>query len=265
MNTNQTTAHDDTAEHGQAECRCPDDRCAGPDLHHDVGEPCPCTRTLDAEVEQLIASVKVIDGGEKAAQWETIPFEDEAAIICRFAVLSEDCSELTIYRTPALEVLDKTYVTPETASATHEAWMVRSAIERYVYGRLGQERTFYSIDKPGRLTAELNAEITHPSWCADREDCWPKTLKSNVEHISTIERAEGNEFIAAASLESIVGTVDYRDSPDTLSVVNVEIDGRDKGVVALSLFPDDLRTLGNFLIAQADRFASMMREVGVAA
>lgn len=41
MNTNQTTAHDDTAEHGQAECRCPDDRCAG--YHHEVGEYCYCT------------------------------------------------------------------------------------------------------------------------------------------------------------------------------------------------------------------------------
>lgn len=44
-----------TRDHGQADCRCPDDRCAG--YHHEVGEPCPCTPLFEPVTEFDPASI----------------------------------------------------------------------------------------------------------------------------------------------------------------------------------------------------------------
>lgn len=49
MNTINNT-YESTVDHGQAECRCPDDRCAG--YHHEVGETCWCAIFTGTPAEQ---------------------------------------------------------------------------------------------------------------------------------------------------------------------------------------------------------------------
>lgn len=264
MNTLNDTAQS-TLEHGQADCRCPDDRCAG--YHHEVGETCHCTRTLDAEVEQLIASVEVIDGGEMKLPWRSIPWGDGKAVIDNFAVLSEDCSEVTIYRTPDLKIAGLTYGASSPRTDDLNDWIVRNTIERHVYGTLGKDRTFFHVGGMEGVFAEVNELITHPSWCEDRERCVVKEVVDSVEHSATDADVRGEEFTATASFGTVHDRADHADlrHGEPGCFPEVTLGGPEQPEYSLFLWPRDLRKLGQFLVDEAHRFESMMQEVGVEA
>lgn len=255
-------ANHSTVDHGQADCRCPDDRCAG--YHHEVGEPCHCTRVLDAEVEQLISSVKVTDGGVKELPWKSLPWGEGKAVVDNFAVLSEDCSEVTIYRTPHLKIAGFTYGQSKPRTGDLNDWIVRSTIERHVYGRLGESRTFLQVGGIETILAEVNDLITHPSWCEERGHCIVKTVVDSVEHSAADAEMKGEEISATATFGTVHDHADHtRSEPGCFPDITVE--GPDHLEYSFVLWPRDLRKLGRFMVEQADRFESMMKEVGVEA
>lgn len=262
MNTLNDTAQS-TVDPRQADCRCPDDRCAG--YHHPVGEICWCTRVLDQEVDNLAKSIRLIDGGlDNLGTYVRRDDSPQHRVVYR-TVLDFNGTDLIIERDTPVDIFHRKLPAMDMPTGEDAEAIVRVIAEAVVYGRLGRDRTHRFIDD---LTPEfwaMTEQIVHPSWCKDDGDCYAPCVGVNIEHASEVKKIKGGEFTAEAQLETVVATADHRAEPDPSIMPRVEITEAGVEPIWLTLFPADMRTLGKFLIEQADRFESMMQEVGVEA
>lgn len=260
MSTQNTTAQP-TAEHGRDDCRCPDDRCAG--YHHPIGAVCWCTRVLEQEVDDLAKSIRLIDGG--TANLGTYVSRDDSPqhrVIYR-TVLDINGTDLIVERDSPVDIFHRKLPGMGMPTGEDAETIVRTVAETVVYGRLRRDRTNLFI---ADLTPEFESmaeQIVHPSWCMDDGKCYAHSIGVEIEHASPTARIEGAEFTARANLETIVGTADHRGDTDPSILPRVEITEAGVEPVWLTLFPADLRTLGGFLIEQADRLEPMIHEIEV--
>lgn len=258
--TTYNATSDSTTDHRQDDCRCPDDRCAG--KHHPVGETCWCTRSLDADVEKIVASAEVVDLGEYDLG-TYIEYDDSPEIrTCVTAALSNDRRTVRIWRDSAIRVLDTELPAIPPLSDDDTDLIVRQVANEAVYNGLQGVR--WEAD----LTADLkriDQGVACPDWCVGDGECFSRHTASIVEHSAKVVKLDSPGFRAESRLECIVQTSDPTADLDPTFMPQVEIADVEFPPVTLHLQPEDLRKLGQFLIEQAGRFESMIQEVEVQA
>ncbi|MGW9004974.1 hypothetical protein [Brevibacterium casei] len=260
----RTVKHHDTAivsPTPDTDCRCPDDRCTG--YHHPAGEICWCTRVLDREVDKRAKSIRFIDGGQIDLGTYVRRDDSPQLRVLYRTVLDFNGTDLIVERDTPVDIFDRKLPGMEMPIPEEAKFIARTVAEAVVYGRLRKDRMF-------RFTADLTPEfeatastIVHPTWCKDDGNCYVPCLGVNVEHASEVEKIQGGEFTAEVWVEAIVGTADHRDETDSSILPHVEITEAGAEPIWLTLFPADLRSLGQFLIEQADRLEPMIHEVEV--
>lgn len=263
MNTlNDTT--NPTVDHGQTECHCPDDRCAG--VHHPIGETCWCTRVLDREVDELVESLTIINGGETDLGTRIEYDDSPEERIHQKAILDDDAKTVTIHWDSAIQILDFTVPAIKEPTPSQQDYMVRFIARAAVFGNLPNNRTvFFSADLTGELE-EVNEKIEHPEWCVNDGDCFAMHTSALIEHSAKTEHLKTDTIKAESRLEVIVQHADYKEDLDATIMPWIEIkEGAEFEPVTLHSEPTDLRALGHFLIEQADRIETMINEMGVSA
>lgn len=262
MLTNYDTDDSTLDDRRATDCRCPDERCSG--YHHPVDETCWCTRVLEQEVDDLAKSIHLIDGGQMDLGTYVRRDDSPQLRVLYRAVLDFNGTDLIVERDTPVDIFDRKLPGMEMPILEEAEFITRTVAEAVIYGRLRKDRIF-------RFTADLTPEfeataatIVHPTWCKDDGNCYVPCLDVNVEHASTIEDIVGAEFTANAQLEAVVTTADHRAEPDPSIMPRVEITEAGSDPIWLTLFPADLRRLGQFIIDQADRLEPMIHEVEVA-
>lgn len=261
--TNATS--DSTTDHRQDDCRCPDDRCAG--YHHEVGEPCPCGEALENEsrdyAAELASSYTMVDGG--TADLGTHVGQDNIErFLAHKVILDREKDTLTVVRNSG-DQFAADYEVGEVSPPSADEWeQITETVARAVLD--GSQRTewFFTLGlEADRKT--MQEQTVHPSGCEDSE-CMPALMRSEVEHKSPTEKLEAGQIEASAETYLITAYLDYRKDPKPFRNHCITLGGEGffptTGIVSGE--PQELRALGEFIVAQADRFANFGVEVAAA-
>lgn len=256
MNTLNDTANS-TVDHGQADCLCPDDRCIG--YHHEVGEPCPCTRALKNEprdyVNELAESYTYVDGGTDGLG--TIVRDNGVeSLIAHKVILDRESDSLTIVRDKGSE-LAADYVTNAVTAPYADEWkQITTRVAEDVIN--GSSRTEWLFTLGIQMDLEvMRTRLIHPAGCGGGE-CLPISTVSEIEHHSAEETITAGPIEAKADAYLITDHLDYLKDPTPSWEHYITLGGEGffaaTGIVSGT--PKELRALGEFIVAQADRFKS---------
>ena len=254
------TATHSTTDHRQDDCRCPDDRCAGPGLHHEVGEPCPCARALDYEAEQVAefaASLIFVDGGLMEAETRTDADPECDQSVAYKATLNRETRELTFVRSDRLYLTSDYSIPPIGMPRGENEVAIRQHVAESVMGAARSSDVF-TFTMP--LDAAFDGAREHvvcPDGCQGRE-CVVNVAMVGIEHSPSEQIFSTGTIKATARTFLHTNYLDYRNDEKVSHSHSVELSStltQDRSVTVGGT-SDELRALGEYIIAQADRFAA---------
>lgn len=255
MNTlNDTTKS--TLDPRQAECRCPDDRCAG--YHHEVGETCWCARSLEDgavdHISEYAAGLTIVDGGE--VDLGMMPSEDENCDIkCALkATLNPDTDELTITRNERQYLTEDFSVRPEGMPAADEEAEIRRFVAERVFS--GDESGEFLFTKGLHLAFDrARSFLVCPEGCTGTECLLPVAM-AGIEHNLRVESFTAGQIEAEAATFMYTDSLNYRNDSQRTRGHSLVIrrGGEYPSKTHLTGSIGDIRGLGQYLLDQADRF-----------
>lgn len=264
--TTYNATSDSTADHRQDDCRCPDDRCAG--YHHEIGDPCPCTRILGYEAKRIAEfadSLIFIDGGVMEVETRSDEGSECDRVIAYKTTLNRETRELTIMRSDRL-YLASDYSMPQIGMPTGdtEAEIRQHVAEVIVRDPEASDEFTFTMPLDAAFD-RAREHVVCPEGCEGRY-CLENVAMAGLEHSPRDQFFSTDKIRAAGSTYMYTDYLDYRDDKKAEFSHSIEVLSTLRGGTSamLSGTTDELRALGEFIIAAADRFdafASARQEV----
>lgn len=123
-------------------------------------------------------------------------------------------------------------------------------------GEVPKNRVMVFTDDLAPVFDQIETMTVHPASCANDGKCFTRTVGAEIEHASTEEGFKAASFNVSAYFETITDQTNFKDDVYRLENMVVDVHGpvlhRLKGSV------EDMRELGQFLLAQTDRIQAML-------
>lgn len=232
------------------------------DLNHHQGEQTTMYDTAQSTadhgqvdyISEYAAGLTIIDGGE--TDLGMMPSEDENCDIkyALKAVLNSDTDELTIIRNERQHLTADFSVRSEPMPVGDEEAEIRRFVAERVFS--GSESTEFLFTRGLHLAFErARSFLVCPEGCTGI-DCLQPVAMCGIEHSLAPASFSAGQIAAEANTYLYTDRLNYRDDPKRTKTHSLTIrrTGSYPGETNLTGSVDEIRSLGQFLIEQADRF-----------